>query len=103
MKPLLPNLQAALDIRQMNQADFARRMGWSEAKVSRLISGQTQEVKMPMLREIEQALGFSVAYLMDIEDVAQTAAERELLAQYRSAESRDRELASAALRPRNKD
>lgn len=103
MKPILPNLQTALDARQMNQADFARKMGWSEAKVSRLVSGQTKEVSMTMLREIERALGFSLAYLMDIEDVAQTDAERELLAQYRRADSRDKELAAAALRPRNTD
>lgn len=97
----LPNLQAALDAKQMSQADLARATGWSEAKVSRLVKGVTGDITMAMLSELEKQLGVSVAYLLDISDVAQSDAERELLANFRLAQERDRQLALATVAPRN--
>lgn len=96
----LPNLQAAMDAKQMSQADLARVTGWSEAKVSRLVKGVTGDITVAMLAELEKRLGVSVAYLLDITDVAQSDAERELLANFRQAQERDRQIALATVAPR---
>lgn len=101
MKSLVPNLQAAMDIRQTNQAELSRKLGWSEAKLSRIINGIQKGVTVAQLKELEAALGISLAFLMDVEDVAQTEDERALLAGYRKAQQRDREIARAALQPRD--
>lgn len=96
----LPNLQAAMDAKQMSQADLARVTGWSEAKVSRLVRGITGDITVAMLAELEKRLGVSVAYLLDITDVAQSDAERELLVNFRLAQERDRQIALATVAPR---
>lgn len=101
MTSLVPNLQAAMDICQTNQAELARKLGWSEAKLSRLMNGKQKGVTVAQLKELEAALGIGLAFLMDIEDVAQTDEERDLLAGYRKAAKRDKELAQAAVRPRD--
>lgn len=101
MTSLVPNLQAAMDIRNTNQAELARRLGWSESKLSRVMNGKQKGVTVAQLKELEAALGVSLAFLMDVDDVAQTDDERALLANYRKAESRDRELAKAAVKPRD--
>ena len=85
----------------MSQADLARATGWSEAKVSRLVKGVTGDITMAMLVELEKQLGVSVAYLLDISDVAQSDAERELLVNFRRAQERDRQIALATVAPRN--
>lgn len=100
MTSLVPNLQAAMDMRQTNQAELARKLGWSEAKLSRLMNGKQKGVTVALLKELEAALGIGLAFLMDIEDVAQTDDERALLASYRQAPFRDKELAKAAVKPR---
>ena len=100
MTSLVPNLQAAMDLRQVTQADLARTLGWSEAKLSRLMNGKQKGVSVALLKELESALGVGLAFLMDIEDVAQTDDERALLAGYRQAAQRDKELAKAAVQPR---
>lgn len=97
----IPNLQAAMDAKQMTQADLARATGWSEAKVSRLIRGVAKEVTVATLAELEKQLGVKVSYLLDLNDVAQTDAERSLLRDFRTAQERDREIARAAVKPRN--
>ena len=90
-----------MDIRQTNQAELSRKLGWSEAKLSRLMNGKQKGVTVALLKELESALGISLAFLMDIEDVAQTDDERGLLAAYRQAALRDKELARAAVQPRD--
>jgi transcriptional regulator with XRE-family HTH domain len=90
-----------MDIRQTNQAELSRKLGWSDAKLSRLINGKQKGVTVAQLKELEAALGISLAFLMDIEDVAQTDDERALLAGYRQAALRDKELARAAVEPRD--
>lgn len=89
-----------MELRQTNQADLTRKLGWSEAKLSRLMNGKQKGVTVALLKELEDALGVSLAFLMDIDDVAQTDDERALLASYRKAESRDKEIARAAVEPR---
>ncbi len=84
----------------MNQADLAKATGWSEAKVSRLLKGKTKDVTVAMLKELERCTGASIAALLDIEDVAQTQEERELLRDFRAARERDRAIAKAAISPR---
>lgn len=101
MKSLVPNLQAAMDIRQTNQAELSRKLGWSEAKLSRIINGIQKGVTVAQLKELEAALGISLAFLMDVDDVAQTEDERALLADYRKAHKRDKEIARAAVQPRD--
>lgn len=83
----------------MSQADLARRGGWSEAKVSRLLNGQTQEVTVAMLKDLEAALGCSVAFLLDLEDVAQDDFERDVLKRSRKAHPRERQAVQAILPP----
>ena len=101
MTSLVPNLQAAIDLRQTNQTDLARKLGWSEAKLSRLMNGKQKGVTVALLKELEAALGVSLAFLMDIEDVAQTPEERRLLAGYRAADARDQTIALSAVEPRD--
>ena len=99
----IPNLQAAMEAASMSGADLARATGWSEAKVSRLISGITGDITVATLAELERALGAKVSYLLAIDDVAQTAEERELLLNFRKAQERDRQIALATVAPRNPD
>lgn len=95
----MPNLLAALDAKGWNQKELASRCGWSEAKASRLLNGVTGEITLTTIRELEAALGVSAAYLLDMEEVAQTPKEREMLLNYRKAQERDRAIAEAALTP----
>lgn len=90
-----------MDIRQTNQAELSRRLGWSEAKLSRVMNGKQKGVTVAQLKELEAALGLSLAFLMDVEDVAQTDDERRLLADYRRAAQRDKDMAKAAVQPRD--
>lgn len=99
MKLHLANLQAALDACGLDQKGLAQKAGWSEAKASRLLNGLTKDVTMGMVKDLEAALGVSAAYLLDLDDVAQTDDEREILLNYRAAQARDREIAKAALKP----
>lgn len=101
MTSLVPNLQAAMDLRGTNQSELSRTLGWSEAKLSRIMRGKQKGVTVAQLKELEDALGISLAYLMNIDDVAQTPDERSLLADYRAAEARDKEMAKAAVKPRS--
>lgn len=103
MKLHLPNLRDAMDRRQVTAADLARALDWSEAKASRLLNGKTKDVTVAMVKELEAYLGVSAAYLLDLEDAAQTEAERLLLKRYRAAQDRDRKVAEAALSPRQPD
>jgi transcriptional regulator with XRE-family HTH domain len=95
----LPNLQVALDAAGLNQAELGRRLGWSEAKVSRLINGKTKGITMAMLRELEQELGCSAAFLLGIEDVPQSDLELDFLLRFRAASERERKAADAILPP----
>ena len=99
----IPNLQIAMDAAKMSRADLARATGWSEAKVSRLVSGITGDITVAMLAELERVLGMKLSYLLAIDDVAQTAEERELLLNFRKAQERDRQIALATVAPRNPD
>ena len=101
MKSLVPNLQAAMDIRQTNQAELSRKLGWSEAKLSRLMNGKQKGVTVAQLKELEAALGVSLAFLMDVDEIPQTDDERTMLANYRKAPQRDKEVARAAVQPRD--
>lgn len=101
MTSLVPNLQAAMDIRGISQSELSRKLVWSEAKLSRLMNGKQKGVTVATLLELQEALGVSLAFLMNIEDVAQTDAERALLAGYRKADQRDQALAESALKPRD--
>lgn len=92
-------LQAALDASGLDQKGLAARAGWSEAKASRLLNGLVKDVTVGMVKDLEAALGVSAAYLLDLDDVAQTDEEREILRNYRAAQARDREIAKAALAP----
>ena len=92
-----------MEAASMSGADLARATGWSEAKVSRLISGITGDITVATLAELERALGAKVSYLLAIDDVAQTAEERELLLNFRKAQERDRQIALATVAPRNPD
>jgi len=97
----LVNLPIAMRRAAMNQADIARVTGWSKAKVSRLVSGKTGDITMVMVAELARKLGTTPAFLLDIQDVAQDDAERELLRNYRAAQERDRAVARAAVVPRD--
>lgn len=99
MKLHTGNLLAALDASGLNQQGLAEKAGWSEAKASRLLNGKTKDVTMAMVKDLEKALGVSAAYLLDLEDAAQTDEEREILINFRLAQARDREIAKAALKP----
>ena len=96
-------LQAALDASGLDQKGLADKAGWSEAKVSRLLNGLVKDVTVGMVKDLEAALGVSAAYLLDLDDVAQTDKEREILLNYRIAQERDRVIAEAALRPTKQD
>jgi transcriptional regulator with XRE-family HTH domain len=99
----IPNLLAALEVKRWNQKDLADACGWSEAKASRLINGKTGEITLAILKDLEKALGVSAAHLVNLEDVAQTPAEKALLAAYRAASSRERHIAEAVLNPPKDD
>ena len=90
-----------MDIRGISQSELSRKLVWSEAKLSRLMNGKQKGVTVATLLELQEALGVSLAFLMNIEDVAQTDAERALLAGYRKADQRDQALAESALKPRD--
>ena len=92
-------LIAALDLREMNQADLARKTGWSEAKVSRFTHGNTGDVTLTSIRQLAAALEVSEASLIELEDVAQTDDERALLRDYRTAAERDKRLAREQVKP----
>ena len=93
------NLIAALDLREMNQADLARKTGWSEAKVPRFIHGNAGDVTLTSIRQLAAALEVSEASLVDLKDVAQTDDERSLLRDYRAAAERDKRLAREQVKP----
>ena len=71
--------------------------------MSRLVSGITGDITVAMLAELERVLGMKLSYLLAIDDVAQTAEERELLLNFRKAQERDRQIALATVAPRNPD
>lgn len=84
------------------QADLSRLTGWSEAKVSRYVTGKNLgEVTLTNLTELAAALRVSPAELVDLEDVAQTDAEKRLLRNFRTAPARDKDLAQAQVEPRS--
>jgi transcriptional regulator with XRE-family HTH domain len=99
MRLNMTNLLAALDAKGMNQKELAVLCGWSEAKASRLLNGLTGEITLTTIKELEAALGVKAAFLLDLEDVAQNAKEREMLVNYRKAQERDRAIAEAAVAP----
>jgi transcriptional regulator with XRE-family HTH domain len=94
-------LVAALELRGMNQADLARATGWSEAKVSRYVHGRVGDVTLASICELAKALGVSPASLVDLDDVADTPDERDLLRNYRAAAERDKRLAREQVEPLN--
>jgi transcriptional regulator with XRE-family HTH domain len=84
-----------------SQADLSRLTGWSEAKVSRYVTGKNLgEVTLTNLKELAAALDVSAAALVELEDVAQTDAEKRLLRNFRAATDRDKGLAQAQVEPR---
>ena len=103
MKPPLPNLLAALDAKEFTQKELSAAAGWSESKASRLINGKIKDVTMAMVKDLEDALGVSAAYLLDLTDMAQTDDERRMLANYRVAQERDRAIARAAVAPEGRE
>lgn len=102
MKLNLLKVSAAMEAAGMNQKSLAAAAGWSEAKASRLLNGITENVDMAMLEDLKKALGphFNLAAFLDIEDAAQSAAERELLRKWREADEHAKTLAEMALKPR---
>lgn len=52
-----------------------------------------------MLKELAAALGCSVAFLLDLEDVAQDEYERDILRRSRKAHPRERQAVQAILPP----
>jgi transcriptional regulator with XRE-family HTH domain len=103
MKLHQPNLRSAMIDCGMSQADLARKLRWSEAKVSRLVRDKQGDITLTQISELATALGVSPAHLVDLEDVAQTELEKEVLRNFRAAEQRDQELARQQLRPRGLD
>ena len=101
MKLHIPNLLAAMARRDVSQAEFARGLGWSESKLSRMVNEKTEGITLTQISELARFLGVSEAVLVDLEDVAQTDAEREVLRNFRVAEARDQELARQQLKPRS--
>jgi len=99
MKYLVPNLLAAMERAGMNQADLAKATGWSTAKVSRIAKSKRGGVKVAELKELEKVLGTTIAFLLDLDDVAQDEKERALLRKYRIAEDRDKRIAESVLTP----
>lgn len=94
-------VQAALARAGKSQADLSRLTGWSEAKVSRHVTGKNLgEVTLTNLSQLAAALGVSPAALVDLEDVAQTEAEQKLLRNFRAAPDRDKDMAQAQVEPR---
>lgn len=95
-------VRAALARMGKKQADLSRLTGWSEAKVSRYVTGKNLgEVTLTNLTELAAALRVSPAELVDLEDVAQTEAEKLLLRNFRLAADRDKDLAQAQVEPRS--
>ena len=101
MKLHIPNLLAAMARRGVSQAEFARGLGWSESKLSRMVNEKTEGITLTQISDLAGFLGVSEAALVDLEDVAQTDAEREVLRNFRVAEARDQELARQQLKPRS--
>ena len=95
------NLREALDVRQMTQAEMARALKWSEAKVSRLLRGKTGDVTLTQINQLARLLETSPAHLVTLDDVAQNDTERELLRNFRCADMRDREIVRLQLMPRH--
>ena len=101
MKLHIPNLLAAMAQKGVKQSEAARGLGWSEAKLSRLMNNKTGDVTLTQISELARFLGVSEAILVDLEDVAQTDDERRILRLHRIAEERQRALALQVLELRH--
>ncbi len=66
-----------------------------------MVRQKTEGITLTQISELAGFLGVSAAVLVDLEDVAQTDAEREVLRNYRIAEARDQALARQQLKPRS--
>jgi transcriptional regulator with XRE-family HTH domain len=92
MKLHLANLLEAMRNQRVTQADMHRALKWSEAKVSRLVRGKTGDVNLTQINELAALLRVSAATLTDLEDVAQTDDERQILRDYRLASDHEKGL-----------
>lgn len=101
MKLLPANVRSVMESRRLIQADVARALKWSEAKVSRLFNEKVGDVTLTQITDLAALLGVSPALLVDLEDVAQNDVEREILRNSRLAEVRDVEIARQQLKPRS--
>lgn len=53
------NIQRLLDLKGMNQSQFARRLNWQASYVNRIVSGN-KPVSVERLKEISDALGADI-------------------------------------------
>lgn len=59
-------IQAALDVREMTQADLARKSGLSTGLVAQIVSGRTADPHFTNVVKIAKALDVSLNYLAGI-------------------------------------
>lgn len=89
MKLRYDNIDLWMGRRQMNQADVARKIGWSEATVHRLLKGKKQGgITFMDVQQLANALGVSESEIVELDDVAQTDEERAMLAAFREINRR---------------
>lgn len=56
-------VQKALDVREMTQADLARRSGLSTGLIAQIVSGRTADPRFTNVVKIAKALDVSLEYL----------------------------------------
>lgn len=67
-------------------ADLARATGWSKATVSRILNDKLQGVSKVKLKQLAKVLGCSEADLVELENVAQTPFQREVMVRVKAAD-----------------
>ena len=63
LETLGERIQAALDMRDMSQADLARKTGLSTGLIAQIVSGHTQDPRFSNVVKIARALDVSLNYL----------------------------------------
>ena len=60
---LAERIKKAMEVREMSQAELARKTGMSTAIISQIVSGRTQDPHFSRVVRIAQALDVSLNYL----------------------------------------
>lgn len=98
MKLNVPTIRYWMAERGMkSDADLARATGWGKAVTSRALNGKNKGIKDVRLKELAKVLGRPEADLVQLDDVAQTKAERAILAKLKTADKERRAAVLAIL------